>query len=171
MISTSALVYWQKTLKCCCICCVPYLIVFMPIFFCLAKKYCVRKILRMKAHEALICTSVKYRTESPGQNSKLSFLNWMTWTFDRWPWPSNSSEISSRSILYQILWLYTNLFSPRTDTERWLRFITLAADTGGKNLFRWRTSVLYLSQSVLYISQSVLLHGGLLYIALCLSAY
>ncbi len=41
-----------------------------------------REILCMNAHETFVCTNAKYRTESPGQNSKITFFNWMTLTYD-----------------------------------------------------------------------------------------
>ncbi len=32
------------------------------------------------------------------QAKTITFFNWMTWTLDLWRWPSNLSEMSSRSI-------------------------------------------------------------------------
>ena len=42
----------------------------------------VRKILRMNAHENFTCANVNNRTENAGENSKITFFNWMTLTFD-----------------------------------------------------------------------------------------
>ncbi len=125
----------KKTLKCCCTSRVPNL-------FCLRTCFVImhmREILHMNAHETFACTNVSYRAENPDQSSKITFFNRMTLTFDLWPWPSNSSERSSRSIPIPNLVTVCQSVQPwecsQTDThthrqtDRPLRFY---------NLDRWR---------------------------------
>ncbi len=65
-------------------------------------KICLRmcEVLRINAHETFPGTNGNNKTENPGQNSKITFFNWVTLTFDLWPWPMvlNLSKMSSMSI-------------------------------------------------------------------------
>ena len=68
----------KKTIKCCRTSRIPNLLYMRVREICL----CVREILHMNAHETFTCTNVNYRTENAGQNSKITFFNWMTLAFD-----------------------------------------------------------------------------------------
>ncbi len=80
--------------------------------------------------------------KNPGQNSKITFFIWMTLTFDLWPWPSNLSEMSSRSIpVLNLVTIHQSvpresvhaLTHKHTDTHTHSVFITSTADAGGKD--------------------------------------
>ena len=80
----------QKTLKCCCTSRVPNLFMLARMFrdflhACVRNMHACVHNFPMNTQDTFVYTNVKYRTESPGQNSKITFFDWMTLTFDPWP--------------------------------------------------------------------------------------
>ncbi len=78
-------------------------------------------------------------TEQKPLIGKSRFFNLVTFTFDLWPWPSNSAEILSRSLCLPIFVSICQTVQPR---ERWItdRHTHRQTDTPGRfcALDRWR---------------------------------
>ncbi len=125
--------YIVKTLQCCCTSHMLKLFVHTGIFHDFAHAH-----VRNSAHECTwnrTCTNVNYRTENSGQNSKITFFNWMTLTI-KLAWEvikvNPHTQFCDSTSIGSAMRVFTNWYTHRqTDGSV---FITSTTDTAGNDV-------------------------------------